>query len=160
MRLAVLTAVLALTLAGTATAAVRTVPMSDPHVAVSAGATLTTAFVNLDPGAQVVALNWNQNWTASVSDGSSCPSFNPRRGVVKLRCTLPAGGAVVYSGRTVGGTHTYTTASTATSPTVILGSVDYLTTSAPFVPTVYTITCDWKGWGYYVAPPGCPAVPA
>ena len=159
MRFVVLTAAFALMLAGTATAAVQTVPMSDPHVAVSAGSTLTTAFVNLDPGAQVVALNWNQNWTASVSDGSPCPSFSPRRGVTKLRCTLPVGGAVVYSGRTVGGTVTYTTASTPTSPSVILGSVAYLTTTAPFVPTVFTITCAWKGWGYYVAPPGCPAVP-
>ena len=159
MRLALVTVAFVLMLGGTATAAVRTIPMSDPHVAVSAGSTLTTAFVNLDAGAQVVALNWNQNWTASVSNGSPCPSFSPRRGVVKLRCTLPARGAVVYSGRTVGGTHTYTTASTPTSPSTILGSVDYLTTSAPFVPTVYTITCDWKGWGYYVAPPGCPAVP-
>ena len=141
----ILTALVALmALAPVAGASVQAVPMSDPHTPVTGGQAVTTAFTTTD----AVTLDLNQNgnsWTATVSDGSVCVVVNPRRGVVRRRCTLPAGGAVVYTGPTfTSGGQTFTTASTPTSPSVILASVDYLTTTAPFVPTVYTITCDWK----------------
>ena len=152
--LAVLPILGVLSLAAPAHAAVGTTPMSDPSVAVSAGSSLATLFTNLDAGAQVVRLNLNQGWVATVTDGSRCPLVSIRRGTSRLSCTLPAGGAVFYSGRTVGGSVTYTTAySTAGA---VLGSISYRTTAAPFIPTVYTITCAYKGWGYYVPPPGCP----
>ena len=154
--LAVLPILGALCLAGPAQAAVRTTPMSDPSVAVSAGSPLATLFTNLDAGPQVVRLNANQNWVATVTDGSRCPLVSIRRGTSRLSCTLPTGGAVFYSGRTVGGSFTYTTAYSVAG--AVLGTVSYLTTTAPFVPTVYAITCAYKGWGFYVPPPGCPPI--
>jgi hypothetical protein len=155
---AVLSVLGALALAAPAGAAVQTVPMSDPNVAVSSGSSLATLFTNLDPGPQTVRLNTNQNWVATVTDGSACPLVSIRRGTSRLSCSVPAGGSVFYSGRTVGGSVTYTTAFSLAG--AVLGNVSYLTTPAPFIPTVYTITCAYKGWGYYLPPPGCPPIGA
>ena len=153
--LATLLVVAAFVVPASAGAAIVATPMSDPAVAVSQGSPLATLFTNTD-GAQVVEFNSNYNTKLTVSDGSVCPLVQIKRGTQRYRCNVPAGGSVFYSTFALAST-TYTYAVVGGS---IAASVGYLTTPTPFVQTVYMITCNWKGWGFYVAPPGCPVVPS
>ena len=151
MRVLLAALLAALVLPGAATAAVTATPMSDPLVAVSQGSPLATLFTSTD--AQTIDLNTNSHAKITVSNGTACPLTTIRRGTSRYRCTLPAGGSAFYS-TTAASVTTYTTAYSTTG--TVLANVSYLTTPKPFVPTVYTITCAYKGWGYYVPPPGCP----
>ena len=133
----------------TASAALTTIPHSDPTIAAPALSPVATTFVNLDAAPQTV--DFSTPGTITVSDGSSCVALAVKRGANRTRCTLPVGGEALLQTLTwSSGGHTYTTAYTKyNNGASVLGSVDYLQDSAPFVPGVSVLTCAYtKTWGY------------
>lgn len=130
-------------------AAVTVTPTTDPSVPTMQGHPVA-ANVQTDTAA-VVDLSTNYSTTLTTTDGSKCPLTAIRRGTSRWRCTLPAGGSVFYSTFALAAT-TYISAFSGSQ----IASVAFLTIPSPGVYVDVPFTCAWKGWGYYVPPPGCP----
>lgn len=138
-------------LASRARASVVVTPTTDPNVPTMQGHPIA-ANVQTDIAA-VVDLSTNYSTTLTTTDGSRCPLTQIKRGVQRYRCNLPAGGSVFYSTFALAAT-TYITATSNGA----IRSVAFLTVPSPVVYPDQPFTCSYKGWGFYVPPPGCPAL--